>query len=181
MTTSVTRPQTEAGVVLIERIRSGIIGEGEILDGPYGPRRITYAAYTAYTASGRSLDFIEDAIRDHVLPRYANTHTESSGTGLATGRLREDARQIIHDAAGGTDEHIVIFCGSGATAAVNKLVGILELRMPDGPTRRYGLLNQIPAQERPVVFVGPYEHHSNELPWRETPLCQGRVGHAVGR
>ena len=27
---------------------------------------------------------------------------------------------------------------------------------------------RIPEAERPVVFVGPYEHHSNELPWRET-------------
>src|SRR5690242_13702 len=85
MTTSATPAETEATTALIERIRAGIIGEGEILDGPYGPRRITYADYTA---AGRSLDFIEDAIRADVLPRYANTHTESSGTGLATGRLR---------------------------------------------------------------------------------------------
>ena len=69
---------------LLERVRRGVIGEGELLDGPFGPRRVTYADYTA---SGRSLDFIEDFIRDAVLPRYANTHTESSGTGLATGRL----------------------------------------------------------------------------------------------
>ena len=135
------------------------------MDGPFGPRRVTYADYTA---SGRSLDFIEDFIRDAVLPRYANTHTESSGTGLATTRLREDARRIIRDAVGGTADDLVIFCGSGATGAVNKLIGILELRIPAGLDERYRLAERIPEAERPVVFVGPYEHHSNELPWRES-------------
>jgi len=154
-----------SGSALIERIRRGVIGDGAVLDGPYGQRRITYADYTA---SGRSLGFIEDVIREVVLPRYANTHTESSGTGLQTTRLREDARRLIRDAVGGADDDLVIFCGSGATAAVNKLVGILELRLPAGLETRYRLADQIPARERPVVFVGPYEHHSNELPWRES-------------
>ncbi|MDV7101594.1 hypothetical protein R4227_16080, partial [Gordonia amicalis] len=125
--------------LLLERIRRGIIGEGEILDGPYGRRRITYADYTA---SGRSLDFLEDFIRRQVLPRYANTHTASSGTGLQTSLLRQDARQLIHDAVGGTENDLVIFCGSGATGAVNKLVGILELRVaeqtPAGPGQLVG-------------------------------------------
>jgi selenocysteine lyase/cysteine desulfurase len=133
--------------------------------GPFGPRRVTYADYTA---SGRALGFLEDVIRDQVLPRYANTHTESSGTGLQTTRLREDARQIVHEAVGGDEETCVIFCGSGATGAVDKLIGILGLRLPSALDDRYALSAHIPAGERPVVFVGPFEHHSNELPWRES-------------
>lgn len=153
-------------ISLVETVRDSIIGKDTAVPTPFGLKRLTYADYTA---SGRSLSFIEDYIRNQVLPLYANTHTETSGTGLQTTRFREDARSIIREAVGGTtEEHAVIFAGSGATGAVDRLIGILGLRIPAGLDGKYGLASLIPPDQRPVVLVGPYEHHSNELPWRET-------------
>ena len=165
---------------LIEHIRASVIGEDEAVAGPYGIRRVTYADYTA---SGRSLSFLEDYIRDAVLPLYANTHTESSGTGLQTTRFREEARRLVLEGVGGNPEtHAVVFCGSGSTAAVNRLVDVLNLRIPADLDDRWDLRSRIPREQRPVVFIGPFEHHSNELPWRESiadvvTIREDREGH----
>jgi hypothetical protein len=54
------------------------LGHREVLQLPFGPRPLIYADYTA---SGRSLSFIEDYIQSQVLPLYANTHTTATTTG----------------------------------------------------------------------------------------------------
>ncbi|MCY1145646.1 aminotransferase class V-fold PLP-dependent enzyme [Actinoplanes sp. Pm04-4] len=150
---------------LLRRLREGSIGTGAVLTGPFGPRRVTYADQTA---SGQALDFVESYIRDTVLTGYANTHTEASSTGAGTGALREQARELIHRSVGAGPGDVVLFCGSGSTTAVNKLVALLGLRVPENLDDTYGWSAHIPAADRPVVFVGPYEHHSNVLPWRES-------------
>ncbi|NVK72347.1 MAG: aminotransferase class V-fold PLP-dependent enzyme [Oceanospirillaceae bacterium] len=153
---NITAPKTNTSLdkdALFARIRDGIIGKDTQIQTPFGTRTLTYADYTA---SGRSLDFIEDAIRQHVLPLYANTHTEANATGQQTTAFREQARQQIRQAVNASEDDLVIFCGSGATSAINTLISQLGLRQLS------------PSEKSEIcVFIGPYEHHSNELPWRE--------------
>lgn len=146
---------------LIEFVRRSVIGRDQVLDGPFGPKRLVYADYTA---SGRCLSFIEEYLRTQVMPFYANTHTMMSGTGRQTTRLREEARQIVAEAVGATDEDVVIFSGSGATAGIHQLIGVLGLRT----NGQYTDAAETPSCGKPVVFIGPYEHHSNEVSWRES-------------
>lgn len=103
-----------------------------------------------HTASGQPLKCIEDFIQDQVLPYYGNTHTTATVTSSQTTSYREQARDIIRESVGAEKNDVVIFCGSGATRAIHKLVNAIELN-----------------NQQLVVFVGPYEHHSNILPWKE--------------
>jgi selenocysteine lyase/cysteine desulfurase len=136
--------------------------DGGVIATPFGDRRVTYADYIA---SGRSLRWIEERIASHVLPLYANTHTEDSATGAHSTRLTHWASQYIKAQLGAPDFSI-IFCGTGCTAAIKRMQEILGMAVPS--TLRARVLATFAADERPVVFVGPYEHHSNEVSWRES-------------
>lgn len=144
--------QTLAAPDLIERLRAGTIGEGMEFDTPTGPRKLVYADYVA---SGRALRVVEDFVMERVLPIYANSHSEASFCGAAITQMREAGRATIAKLCGVDERYATIFTGAGATSALNRCVALL------------GVVDAL--KTRPVqVFIGPYEHHSNILPWRES-------------
>ena len=153
-------------------IRQNEVGRHTRIETPFGPRLISYADLTA---TGRYLYFVDEWVRRTGV-FYANTHTAVSSTGSLFTALRERARQIVHRSVGAADDDEVVFVGSGATAAVNKLVGVLGWRISEPLDRDHGLSDKIPEKDRPVVFVGPYEHHSNLLPWLESVADVVEIG-----
>ena len=146
------------------RLRGAECSRGARIPTPFGPRLIHPADGTA---TGHHLDFVERWV-DALRPLYANTHTAVSTTGRVMNGLREQARAAISRSVNAGPEDVVLFTGSGATAAVNKLVGLLGLRIPEPLDREFRLTAHVPPEKRPVILVGPYEHHSNVLPWMET-------------
>ncbi|MFT4716090.1 MAG: selenocysteine lyase/cysteine desulfurase [Paracoccaceae bacterium] len=145
----------------IKTLRQGLIGEGINIPGINGDVPLVYADFVA---SGRALQQVEDFVAQHVLPFYANTHTEDSFCGHYTTRLREDARAEIARFTGAENDCSVIFAGSGATAGLNRLVKLLGIE----------------KAQNPVVLHGPYEHHSNILPWRESRAKVIEIPEATG-
>lgn len=139
---------TNSKTDILNNIFSSQYNSNVSIPGPYGEKLLTYADYIA---SAQPLRTIENFIAQKVLPFYANTHTEASYTGLHTSLLREEARSIIKNCVNATEDDVLIFTGTGATSAVDKI-------------------NRLLAQqnEKTIIFHGPYEHHSNILPWRES-------------
>jgi len=141
----------ETMLPILEFIDENIIGGKTRFEGPYGERRVIYCDYTA---SGKPLSCIENYIRDYVYPFYANTHTTTSVTSRQTTTFRQEARDIIKQCVNAGKDDVVVFTGSGTTGAIHKLIHALQLTGK--------------VVEKSVVFVGPFEHHSNILPWKET-------------
>ncbi|MFH2129484.1 MAG: aminotransferase class V-fold PLP-dependent enzyme [bacterium] len=159
----------------LDYIREQIIGRNVVFKTPFGERNLFYSDYTA---SGRGLAFIEAKI-NNILKYYANTHTEDDFTGKTMTRWLHQAEARIKRLVNAGEQGIIISTGSGATGALLKLQQILGIYIPPvtrerlyqslerSPCANQGLLDDI-ENSRPVIFVGPYEHHTNELMWRES-------------
>ena len=93
--------------------------------------------------------------------------------------------QLLHEAETAIKESVnagpngrIIACGTGATGAIDKLQQIIGVALPPatrkniaGIVERSALdsaaFERAIAELQPIVFVGPYEHHSNEIAVRQ--------------
>lgn len=149
-------------------LRSQIIGADARFETPFGSRLMVYGDYTA---SGRCLVFIERYLLE--LQRiYANTHTEDDVSGRSMSRLLGRAEELIRQSVNAGPEGKLIAIGTGCTAAIDKLQQILGVAIAPATLGR--VMRSMSPESRaalqesaPVVFLGPYEHHSNEITWRQ--------------
>jgi selenocysteine lyase/cysteine desulfurase len=156
----------EAGErAFLERLREGVVGSGAKLPTPEGERPLLYFDYIA---SGRFHREVEDVLNTRVLPFMANTHSETSATGRMMTHWYERAFRRIAGYLNADEGDVVIPVGSGSTAAVNRLIAVMGLRIPSTLEDRYEMSRLIPDDQRPVVFRSQMEHHSNDITWRET-------------
>ncbi len=170
----------------LEWLRKEIIGRNMLFETCYGKKPLVYADYTA---SGRAVNFIENYLTD-LYKYYANTHTEDDFTGKTMTTLLHDAEKEIKRMVNAGTSGKIIFNGTGATGGISKLQQIIGVYWPPTTKKRINDYLNEPlkgADEHkrichtkfldeidgalPIVFVGPYEHHSNEVMWRET-FCE---------
>jgi selenocysteine lyase/cysteine desulfurase len=159
-----------------EYLREQIVGVDSTFTTPFGERLMVYCDYTA---SGRCLLFVENYLQS-LQRTYANTHTEDDTTGRNMTQLLREAETSIKTSVNAGPDGRIIAIGTGATGAINKLQQILGVYCP--PATRARMTEQLDAcmgverrkefeahlrAHQPVVFVGPFEHHSNEVSWRE--------------
>ncbi len=163
----------------LDWLRSQIIGVDATIQTPYGEKPMLYADYTA---SGRALKFIE-AYLCSLLPLYANSHTEDDLTGRLTTELLHLAEEQIKQRVNAGPDGRIIACGTGATGAIDRMQQLVGVKLPAASralldnllqgflgAEQVAAFTAFKASHQPVVFVGPYEHHSNEISWRES-MC----------
>lgn len=155
MTKNLFRPFFDSNTNTLDFIKYNTIGKNK-------------KEYFDYTASGLAFRQIENRVRD-VLETYANTHSKESSNADATSNYYDLARKNLAKSLEITDEFAILPSGCGTTAAIKHLQELLGLYIPPATKKRYGI--EVDKSKMPLVIVGPYEHHSNEVSFREA-LCE---------
>ncbi|MCT4645424.1 MAG: aminotransferase class V-fold PLP-dependent enzyme [Carboxylicivirga sp.] len=144
-----------------DKFRKNTIGWNATIQTPFGEKPLVYADWIA---SGRLYEPIEDLMKNTIGPMVANTHSESSDTGMIMTNIYKHSHNIIKEHVNAGEDDIIITAGFGMTYVVNKLQRMLGMRVPEQAQQ----FCSIPVDQRPVVFITHMEHHSNHTSWLET-------------
>ncbi len=128
--------------------------------------------YFDFTASGLAFRQIENRVHE-VLETYANTHSKESSNAKVTTHYYEQARENLAKNFELTDDFTILPSGCGSTAAIKHFQELLGLYIPPATKKRFGYKKD--KKKAPLIIVGPYEHHSNELSFRESLANVKRV------
>lgn len=123
--------------------------------------------YFDYTASGLAYAPIEERI-SKILTEYANTHSENASNSIKTQELYKFAKSELKRILGLGDDFYLIATGFGSSAAIKKFQELLGIYIPPATRQRLG---RVRPEKLPLVIVGPFEHHSNEISFRDG-LCE---------
>lgn len=146
---------------LYKMIKRQIIGNKHHIVTPFGQHKLLYADWIA---SGRLFGPIEKKITDFFGPMIANTHTESSDTGIFMTTAYHHALKLIKQHVNAAESDSIITHGTGMTGVINKFQRILGFKYCGQLTHK----ECFKQKERPVIFITHMEHHSNQTSWLET-------------
>jgi len=162
---AVSTPTPEEERAFLTYVRDRVIGTGAPIQTPFGSRPLRYFDFIA---SGRFHRDVEEELAERVLPYMANTHSTSSATGQLISEYYEYAFRRVAGYIRASADDVLIPVGNGSTGAINRMITVLGLRIPDQIEAVQQCKDCLPRERRPVIFRSMMEHHSNDIAWRET-------------
>lgn len=120
--------------------------------------------YFDFTASGLCVENV-DAEMSLISTKYANTHSRDASLSSYMNDCWDSARKSLFQTLDISSlEFEIIPTGFGSTAAIKKFQELIGIYVPPKVKKRCNLS----IIDKPVVLIGPYEHHSNDISYRES-------------
>lgn len=120
--------------------------------------------YFDFTASGLCVENIESEMK-LLMTHYANTHSVVGALSSFMNNMWESSRvSLFRSLEIDPREFEIIPTGFGSTAAIKKFQELIGIYIPPKTKTRC----KVVSNDIPVMFIGPYEHHSNDISYRES-------------
>ncbi len=136
----------------LKNIKKNLILEKELL-------------YLDFTASGLAYEPIEKEMKN-ILKTYANTHSEVWYNANLTSKYYLNARKSLYKSLDLDESFCILPIWTGATGAIKKFQELIWIYVSPAFKQRF----EIKAENKPFVILWPFEHHSNEISFREA-MC----------